>query len=53
MKHDQDHFSILRTIKRKPKSTQRTLAKDLGFSLGKLNTVLKLTSERVNKNSKL
>tara|TARA_B100000575_G_C22804437_1_gene474460 strand:- start:120 stop:425 length:306 start_codon:yes stop_codon:yes gene_type:complete len=41
MKHDQDHFSVLRTIKRKPKSTQRTLAKDLGFSLGKLNYCLK------------
>ena len=41
MKHDQDHLAFSRTIKRKPKSTQRTLAKDLGFSLGKLNYCLK------------
>ena len=41
MKNDQDHFSVLRKIKNKPKSTQRELAEELGFSLGKLNYCLK------------
>ena len=35
--NNQDHFNVLRKIKNKPNSTQRELAKDLGFSLGKLN----------------
>ena len=38
---DQDHFEILRKINNKPNSTQRTLSKDLGFSLGKINYCLK------------
>ena len=33
----QDEFEILRKIDKKPKSTQRELANELGFSLGKLN----------------
>jgi EPS-associated MarR family transcriptional regulator len=37
MKDEQDHFSVLRKIQRKPASTQRELAEELGFSLGKLN----------------
>ena len=41
MKNDQDHFSVLRKIKDKPESTQRELAGELGFSLGKLNYCLK------------
>jgi EPS-associated MarR family transcriptional regulator len=41
MKENSDHFDILRKIQKKPKSTQRELAKDLGFSLGKLNYCLK------------
>jgi EPS-associated MarR family transcriptional regulator len=41
MKENPDHFDILRKIQKKPKSTQRELAKDLGFSLGKLNYCLK------------
>ena len=41
MKNNQDHFSVLRKIKNKPKSTQRELAEELGFSLGKLNYCLK------------
>ncbi len=32
-----DHFDVLRTISNKPNSTQRELARELGFSLGKLN----------------
>ena len=41
MENDQDHFNVLRKINNKPKSTQRELAKELGFSLGKLNYCLK------------
>ena len=41
MKENPDHFNVLRKIKNKPDSTQRQLAEDLGFSLGKLNYCLK------------
>ena len=41
MNDNQDHFNVLRKIKSKPKSTQRELADELGFSLGKLNYCLK------------
>ena len=41
MKDNQDHFNVLRKINSKPKSTQRELAEELGFSLGKLNYCLK------------
>ena len=41
MKNNQDHFELLRKIEKKPDSTQRELAEDLGFSLGKLNYCLK------------
>ena len=41
MDDNQDHFNVLRKINNKPKSTQRELAKELGFSLGKLNYCLK------------
>ena len=41
MKDNQDHFEVLRKIKTKPKTTQRELAEELGFSLGKLNYCLK------------
>ena len=37
----QDHFEILRQIEKKPKTTQRELAQELGFSLGKLNYCLR------------
>ena len=37
--NSQEEFDLLRQIKKKPKSSQRELAKDLGFSLGKLNAV--------------
>ena len=36
-----DHFEVLRKINKYPKASQRELAKDLGFSLGKLNYCLK------------
>ena len=42
----QDHFEVLRKIKNKPNSTQRELAKDLGFSLGKLNYCLKALNKK-------
>ena len=32
-----DHLNVLREIHKKPNASQRKLAKDLGFSLGKLN----------------
>ena len=37
MNDNQDHFNVLRKIQNNPKSTQRELANELGFSLGKLN----------------
>ena len=46
MKDNQDYFEILRKIKSKPNSSQRELANDLGFSLGKLNYVLKALKEK-------
>ena len=41
MNDNQDHFNVLRKINSKPRSTQRELAEELGFSLGKLNYCLK------------
>ena len=41
MNDNQDHFNVLRKVKKKPNSTQRELAEELGFSLGKLNYCLK------------
>ena len=41
MKDNQDHFNILRKINSKPKATQRELAEELGFSLGKINYCLR------------
>ena len=40
MKND-DHFEVLRKIQKTPESSQRELAEELGFSLGKLNYCLK------------
>ena len=37
MNDNQDHFNVLRKIQNNPQSTQRELASELGFSLGKLN----------------
>ena len=41
MNDNQDHFNVLRKIQNRPESTQRELAEELGFSLGKLNYCLK------------
>ena len=38
---NQDHFNVLRMIKNKPEASQRELASQLGFSLGKLHYCLK------------
>tara|TARA_B100001057_G_C22433696_1_gene788451 strand:+ start:129 stop:431 length:303 start_codon:yes stop_codon:yes gene_type:complete len=45
-KENQDHFNVLRKINRKPNSRQRELAKELGFSLGKLNYCLNALKEK-------
>tara|TARA_X000000950_G_scaffold172487_1_gene210051 strand:+ start:9476 stop:9778 length:303 start_codon:yes stop_codon:yes gene_type:complete len=37
MHENPEHFEILRKIDKKPNTTQRELAQDLGISLGKLN----------------
>ena len=41
MRDNQDHFDVLRKIEKKPNSTQRELAEELGFSLGKLTYCIK------------
>ena len=41
MNNNQDHLNLLRKINKKPESSQRELAEELGFSLGKLNYCLK------------
>ena len=41
MNNNQDHFNLLRKIKNDPNTTQRKMAKDLGFSIGKLNYCIK------------
>ena len=41
MDDDQDHFEILRKVQKNPNFSQRKLAEELGFSLGKLNYCLK------------
>ena len=40
-KDKKDHFDVLRKIDQNPNYTQRELAEELGFSLGKLNYCLK------------
>ena len=40
MDENQDYFNILRKVKSKPNLSQRELARELGFSLGKLNYCL-------------
>ena len=41
MNNNQDHLNLLRKIQNKQKYTQRELAEQLRFSLGKLNYCLK------------
>ena len=46
MRDNSDQFNVLRKIKSKPNSSQRELALELGFSLGKLNYCLKALKEK-------
>ena len=46
MENNQDHFELLRKIQKMPNSTQRELAVELGFSLGKLNYCLKALKKK-------
>ena len=46
MKINQEDFEILRKIQKRPNFSQRKLAEDLGFSLGKLNYCLKALQDK-------
>ena len=46
MKDEHDHFEVLRKIQKKPNASQRELASELGFSLGKLNYCLKALQKK-------
>jgi EPS-associated MarR family transcriptional regulator len=46
MEKNQDNLNILRKIKDKPVTSQRQLAEELGFSLGKLNYCLKALQKK-------
>ena len=46
MKNNSDHFEILRKIKKDSERSQRELATELGFSLGKLNYCLKALQKK-------
>lgn len=46
MENNQDHFNVLRKIDKKPGASQRKLAEELGFSLGKLNYCLRALKEK-------
>ncbi len=46
MTEDQDKLNILRKINNNPHVNQRELARDLGFSLGKLNYCLKALTNK-------
>tara|TARA_B100001057_G_scaffold328573_1_gene328944 strand:- start:112 stop:477 length:366 start_codon:yes stop_codon:yes gene_type:complete len=41
-----DHFEILRKISKKPEVSQREMAQELGFSLGKLNYCIKQLKQK-------
>ena len=43
---NQDHFNVLRKIQNRPQTSQRELASELGFSLGKLNYCLKALNKK-------
>ena len=46
MNYDQDNLNVLRKIQKKPNSTQREFAKELGFSLGKFNYCIKALQQK-------
>ena len=43
---NQDHFNVMRKIQKQPETSQRNLAEELGFSLGKLNYCLKALQQK-------
>ena len=43
---NQDHFNVMREIQKQSKTSQRDLAEQLGFSLGKLNYCLKALQQK-------
>jgi len=45
-REDQDHFDVMREIQKQPQTSQRDLAAQLGFSLGKLNYCLKALQQK-------
>jgi len=45
-KNNSEHLDILRKIRNKPRTSQRELAEELGFSLGKLNYILKSLKQK-------
>jgi EPS-associated MarR family transcriptional regulator len=46
MENNQDYFNLLRKIDKKTGASQRKLAAELGFSLGKLNYCLRALKEK-------
>ena len=46
MDKKEDQLDILRKVDKKPNSTQRELAKELGFSLGKFNYCIKALQQK-------
>ena len=44
--NEEDKLEVLRKIQKNPKSSQRELASDLGFSLGKLNYCMKALKQK-------
>ena len=46
MERNQDNLDLLRKISKKPKVSQRKLANELGFSLGKLNYCIKALKKK-------
>lgn len=46
MKNIEDQFEVLRKIQKKPNTSQRQLARSLGFSLGKLNYCLNALKDK-------
>tara|TARA_Y100000816_G_scaffold258617_1_gene213598 strand:+ start:220 stop:522 length:303 start_codon:yes stop_codon:yes gene_type:complete len=44
--NNEDNLQILRKIQKKPETSQRELAKELKFSLGKLNYCLKALNQK-------
>tara|TARA_Y200000002_G_scaffold235999_1_gene194958 strand:- start:788 stop:1120 length:333 start_codon:yes stop_codon:yes gene_type:complete len=45
-RENQDHFDVMREIQKQPQTSQRDLAEQLGFSLGKLNYCLKALQQK-------